>query len=213
MCIDRINYLTIQLTLLFSKCSAPSEQFWSYSGWNEVELHLHRTERNYSITGLFDFLGLFHSNLHVVLRQNLYCQFLAGGLPTAISQPLSMCSVPQNITGPLYVFVTKDSQPLMNNIRDAATGTIVAGPTLIFIDNQPNALAMAARPGLKSTVAVAGSPTTTSSFAAPTITLTTSSPSISSTPSSSVASHVTSSWTVTTTISPSQASAIIASTA
>ncbi|OAX40139.1 hypothetical protein K503DRAFT_738115 [Rhizopogon vinicolor AM-OR11-026] len=152
---------------------------------------------------------------------NLSCQFLAGGLSAAIVQPLCECSVPQNVTGPLYVFVTNSSQPLANNIRDAATGTIVAGPTLIFIDYQQDALAMAARPGLNSTVTTNGTSTTTASFAAPTtITLASATPSpsaVSATPSLSTVSATLSPSTVpaqgivTTTISPSQASAILAS--
>ncbi|KAJ8587645.1 hypothetical protein M405DRAFT_794013 [Rhizopogon salebrosus TDB-379] len=139
--------------------------------------------------------------------QNLTCQFLAGGLPATISQPFTECSVPPNITGPMYVFVTNSSQPLANNIRDAATGTIVAGPAMIFIDNQQDALAMAARPGLNSTATTNGSTTTTGSFAAPT-TITLSPP----TPSPSTVTSSSQSWmAVTTTISPSQASAILAS--
>lgn len=148
--------------------------------------------------------------IYTTPHQNLTCQFLAGGLPTAIPQPLSNCSVPANMTGPLYVFVTNTSQPLANNIRDAATGTIVAGPAMIFVDNQKDALAMAARPGVNSTVTAngtsttKGTSTTSASFAAPTTIILTS-----ATPSPST---VMSSWTVlTTTISPSQASAIIAS--
>jgi hypothetical protein len=198
---------------LFSKCSAPVEQFWSYSGGNEVELHLCRTERNHSIAGLFIFIDLLRNNSNVILRQNLTCQFLAGGLPATISQPFTECSVPPNITGPMYVFVTNSSQPLANSIRDAATGTIVAGPAMIFIDNQQDALAMAARPGLNSTTTTngstttSGSTTTTGSFAAPTtITLSPPTPSPSTVSSSSQSRTV-----VTTTISPSQASAILAS--
>lgn len=154
--------------------------------------------------------------------EQLSCQFLAGGLPVAVSQPLSNCSVPANITGSMLVFVTNTSQPLANNIRDAATGTIVAGPTMIFIDNQQDALAIAARPGLNSTVATNGTSQTTS-FAAPTtVTLTPATPSIvaSVTVTSSVISTsqaatpttVTNGWTaVTKTISPSEASGILAS--
>lgn len=162
----------------------------------------------------------------------LSCQFLAGGFPVAISEPLSNCSVPANVTGPLLVFVTNSSQPLANNIRDAATSTIVAGPTLIFIDNQQDALAIAARPGLNSTVA----PTSTSNpiTSSTTITLTpvTSSRAMSSTVTSTktstltlatsskavtstvtiVPTTVSNGWTaVTTTISPSEASGILAS--
>lgn len=183
----------------------------------------------------------------------LSCQFLAGGFPVAISQPLSNCSVPANVTGPLLVFVTNSSQPLANNIRDAATSTIVAGPTLIFIDNQQDALAIAARPGLNSTVAPSGTsnpitssttitltqvtssramsstvtsimtstltPAASSKAMSGTVTLTMASTSTPATQSRAVTSTVTivpttisNGWTaVTTTISPSEASGILAS--
>ncbi|KAG1902894.1 ferritin-like domain-containing protein [Suillus fuscotomentosus] len=183
----------------------------------------------------------------------LSCQFLAGGFPVAISQPLSNCSVPANVTGPLLVFVTNSSQPLANNIRDAATSTIVAGPTLIFIDNQQDALAIAARPGLNSTVAPSGTSNpitssttitltqvtssramsstvtstktstltlaTSSKAMSGTVTLTMASTSTPATQSRAVTSTVTivpttisNGWTaVTTTISPSEASGILAS--
>lgn len=153
--------------------------------------------------------------------EQLSCQFLAGGLSAAISQPLSNCSVPANITGSMLVFVTNSSQPLANNIRDAATGTIVAGPTMLFVDNQQDALALAARPGLNSTVVNNGTTNATTSFAAPTtVTLTPATPStvsssavVTSTVLSTTApTTATNSWTaVTRTISPSEASGILAS--
>lgn len=155
--------------------------------------------------------------------ENLFCQFLAGGLPVAISQPLSNCSVPANVTGSMLVFVTNSSQPLANNIRDAATGTIVAGPTMIFIDNQQDALAIAARPGLNSTVTTSGTSSATTSFAAPTtVTLTPATPStvasgdvtstVTSTSQTMAPTTVTNNWTaVTRTISPSEVSSILAS--
>ncbi|KAG2151813.1 ferritin-like domain-containing protein [Suillus cothurnatus] len=155
--------------------------------------------------------------------QNLSCQFLAGGLPVAISQPLSDCSVPANVTGSMLVFVTNSSQPLANNIRDAATGTIVAGPTMIFIDNQQDALAIAARPGLNSTMITSSTSHATTSFAAPTtVTLTPATPStvasgtvtsvVTSTSRTMAPTTVTNNWTaVTKTISPSEVSSILAS--
>lgn len=155
--------------------------------------------------------------------EKLSCQFLAGGLPVAISQPLSNCSVPANVTGSMLVFVTNSSQPLANNIRDAATGTIVAGPTMIFIDDQQDALAVAARPGLNSTVTASGTSNVTTSFAAPTtmsLTPITSStimsgtvtPVVTPTSQTMAPSIFTSGWTaVTKTISPSEASNIHAS--
>ncbi|KAG0698856.1 ferritin-like domain-containing protein [Suillus ampliporus] len=149
--------------------------------------------------------------------EKLSCQFLAGGLPVAISQPLAGCSVPPNITGPMYVFVTNGSQPLVNSIR--TNGTIVAGPTMLFIDNKQDALGIAARPGLNSTVANNGSSHATMSFARPTTVILT--PAASGAVTSPVTrtqtmslTTVTNNWTaVTKTISPSEASGIISSVA
>lgn len=155
--------------------------------------------------------------------ETLSCQFLAGGLPVAISQPLSNCSVPANVTGSMLVFVTNSSQPLANNIRDAATGTIVAGPTMIFIDDQQDALAIAARPGLNFTGTASGISNVTTSFAPPTtVTLTpvtsstimsgTVTPIVTPTSQTMASSAFSNGWTaVTKTISPSEASNIHAS--
>jgi hypothetical protein len=87
----------------------------------------------------------------------LFCQMLLPGQPTSISLPLSNCVVPQ-INGPVAVFITSDSQPLTNNVRDRATTQLVAGPILAFIDTQPQALGSLAR-GLGS--ASGGAATTT----------------------------------------------------
>jgi len=86
--------------------------------------------------------------------QNFHCQMLAGGLPFTISLPLSQCIVPQGITGPVALWVTSDSQPLINNPRDRAVDKLVAGPTIAFLDNKPQILGQLARtlPGAPPTV-------------------------------------------------------------
>jgi len=73
------------------------------------------------------------------------CQMLVGGLPFTISLPLSQCVVPEGINGPVALWVTSDSQPLINNPRDRATDKLVAGPTIAFIDTQPQLLGQMAR--------------------------------------------------------------------
>jgi len=70
---------------------------------------------------------------------------LAGGLPSTISLPLSQCIVPKGITGPVALWVTSDSQPLINNPRDRAVDKLVAGPTMAFLDNKPQILGQIAR--------------------------------------------------------------------
>jgi len=75
----------------------------------------------------------------------LFCQMLAGGLPCTISLPLSQCVVPAGITGPVALWITSDSQPLINNPRDRAVDKLVAGPTMAFLDNKPQILGQLAR--------------------------------------------------------------------
>ncbi|TFK43079.1 ferritin-like domain-containing protein [Crucibulum laeve] len=74
----------------------------------------------------------------------LFCQMLLGGATSSIALPLSQCIVPQ-INGPVAIFITSDGQPLLNNVRDRATTQLVAGPTLAFIDTQPQVLGQLAR--------------------------------------------------------------------
>ena len=79
---------------------------------------------------------------------------LVGGLPFTISLPLSQCVVPDGINGPVALWVTSDSQPLVNNPRDRAVDKLVAGPTIAFLDTQPQILGQMARslPGAPPTV-------------------------------------------------------------
>lgn len=70
----------------------------------------------------------------------LFCQMLVGGSPFSISLPYSQCVVPQGISGPVAIFITSDDQPINNNVVDENVNTIIAGPTLVFIDVEVDVL-------------------------------------------------------------------------
>jgi hypothetical protein len=122
---------------------------------------------------------------------DLFCQMLIGGAPTSISLPFNQCVVPDGINGPVAIFVTSDSQPLAADVITQATNSIVAGPTMAFIDTQPDFLAQtvntAAANSTNSTSSVSSVPPSTTTItpaqasaaiaSAPTITLTNSKPS------------------------------------
>ena len=61
---------------------------------------------------------------------------MLGGAPFSIPLPLDQCVVPSGINGPVAIYITSDGQPLLNNIIDQATNSIVAGPTMAFIDTE-----------------------------------------------------------------------------
>jgi len=124
-----------------------------------------------------------------VSMDNMFCQMMLGGQPMSIPLPLSQCIVPQGINGPVGIWITSDGQPLLNNVRDRATTQLVAGPTMAFIDTQPQSLGQLAHGGA-STGSPSGSPSTGSTAST----------------TDSVSTSVS-----TRTISPSEASSIIAS--
>jgi len=129
---------------------------------------------------------------------------LVGGQPTSIPLPFNQCVVPQGINGPVAIFITSDGQPLVNNVVDRATSQLVAGPTMAFIDTQPQMLGMLVRTSSSSSSSSSNSTVSSGS----------SSDSGSSSSSSSAGSTVTSSavTSITTqTISPEQAQSIIQS--
>ncbi|KAG6910160.1 hypothetical protein DXG01_012609 [Tephrocybe rancida] len=97
---------------------------------------------------------------------SLFCQMLIGGASMSIPLPLSQCVVPDGINGPVAVFVTSDGNPLVNNVRDRAQNKIVAGPTLAFIDTQPQMLGQLARVGASGTSGAQSTTTQTISPAA-----------------------------------------------
>ncbi|PPR03319.1 hypothetical protein CVT24_012595 [Panaeolus cyanescens] len=80
---------------------------------------------------------------------------MLGGQPFSIALPFNACVVPEGINGPVAIFITSDSQPLLNNVRDRATTQLVAGPTIAFIDTRPQTLGQLAR--VNGDVALPGS--------------------------------------------------------
>ncbi|KII95999.1 hypothetical protein PLICRDRAFT_48922 [Plicaturopsis crispa FD-325 SS-3] len=64
----------------------------------------------------------------------MFCQMLAGGMFASISLPFSQCVVPPNLNGPVAIYVTSDAQPILSDVVDRASSSIVAGPTMAFID-------------------------------------------------------------------------------
>ncbi|KAK0191486.1 ferritin-like domain-containing protein [Armillaria mellea] len=99
---------------------------------------------------------------------NLFCQMLVGGAPFSIALPLSACVVPQGIDGPVALFITSDSQPLLNNVRDRATTQLVAGPTMAFVDSSPQTIGQLVRTsGAVASSASNGTVTVTTSTISP----------------------------------------------
>ena len=112
-----------------------------------------------------------------------------GGTPMSISLPLSQCVVPDDINGPVAIWITSDNQPLLNNVRDRASAQLVAGPTIAFIDTHPQLLGQLVRNGGVASSDSDGSGSTTTAAVTTSADISTS----------------------TTTISPAEASAIVAS--
>ena len=71
---------------------------------------------------------------------------IAGGMPISIALPLSECVVPSSVVGPVAVFVTSDNQPLVNNVVFRTDISVVAGPTIIFIDSVSEEIGSIVRP-------------------------------------------------------------------
>jgi hypothetical protein len=82
-----------------------------------------------------------------------FCQMLIGGSFDSIPLPFNNCVVPSGINGPVAIFITSDGQPLLNNVIDRATTQLVAGPTMAFIDTQPQALGQLIRVGASGAAA------------------------------------------------------------
>jgi hypothetical protein len=130
----------------------------------------------------------------------LFCQMMVGGNPFSIALPFSNCVVPSGINGPVAIFITSDGQPLVNNVVDRATTQLVAGPTMAFIDSQPQTIGQLVRGSSSSSSS--GSPSSGSS----------SSSSSAATPVSvSGSSDIPPPSTTTQTISPAQESVIVVS--
>jgi hypothetical protein len=86
-------------------------------------------------------------SLNGVAEADVSCQMLIGNADSAISLPLAECVVPEGINGPVAIFLTNSNQPIPANLNDQDASTIVSGPTIAFIDSQPDALAALVRAG------------------------------------------------------------------
>lgn len=65
-----------------------------------------------------------------------FCQMMVGGAAFSIPLPISQCTVPEGINGPVAIWITSDNQPLANNLEARATTQLIAGPTYAFIDSK-----------------------------------------------------------------------------
>jgi hypothetical protein len=119
-----------------------------------------------------------------------HCQMLAGGMPFSLSLPIDQCVVPQGLNGAVAIWITKDDQPLNGGVIDRQSNAIVAGPLMTFIDIGADKISALVRNKGSS-----GSGSNNSGS--------------SSNNSSSNSSGVATSFTSTTTVSPSDAAAII----
>jgi len=82
-----------------------------------------------------------------VSEDTLFCQMMLGGASTSLPLPFKDCVVPDDIDGPVAIWITRDNQPLINNVRDRATTQQVAGPAMAFIDTKFEELGQLARSG------------------------------------------------------------------
>jgi hypothetical protein len=115
----------------------------------------------------------------VVCPQQLSCQMFAGGVNSSVFQSISDCAVPANISGPVYVFITEDQTTPGKRYMDTTMkegspmSNVVAGPALLFIDNEPDLIGNLIRPGFNGTsengtLATAEPATASMTFAPPT---------------------------------------------
>jgi hypothetical protein len=71
---------------------------------------------------------------------SLFCQMIVGGASFSTTLPLYECVVPNGINGPVVVFVTKDNQPIANDVVNRNPNSLVAGPTILYIDTSSQML-------------------------------------------------------------------------
>ncbi|KAF8760162.1 Xylitol dehydrogenase [Rhizoctonia solani] len=69
-------------------------------------------------------------------RATLSCQMMTGGVASAAVFPIDQCVVPQGLEGPVYIYITNSTQPLLNSQQNQNVASIVAGPTGAFIDTR-----------------------------------------------------------------------------
>ncbi|TFY59858.1 hypothetical protein EVJ58_g5517, partial [Rhodofomes roseus] len=79
----------------------------------------------------------------------LFCQIMVGGATTSMSMAIDSCKIPDGLNGPAAVFVTCDENTLPNDVvaRAANSGSVLAGPTIIFIDVEVDILAGLSKTG------------------------------------------------------------------
>lgn len=91
----------------------------------------------------------------------LFCQMMVGGNPFSITLPYNECTVPSNVNGLVALYVTSDIQPLQSNvINRAGANSVLAGPTLAFIDASPEALGQLVRTSASGSGSAAASSST-----------------------------------------------------
>ncbi|KIK54401.1 hypothetical protein GYMLUDRAFT_904371 [Collybiopsis luxurians FD-317 M1] len=101
---------------------------------------------------------------------SLSCQMMVGGNPIAISLPYNQCIVPNTVNGPVAIYITSDNNPLQNNVVNrASANNVLAGPTMAFIDAQPESLGQMVRNSGSGSAAGSSSTTTISPDAAQSI--------------------------------------------
>ncbi|GAA5977706.1 hypothetical protein JCM10908_005065 [Rhodotorula pacifica] len=97
-----------------------------------------------------DNTGVFRTGSQIVFEvidiniqiETLFCQMIIGGSPIAHVAPASACYVPSGLDGPVAVYLTSNDTPLATDVVIQNQLTIVAGPGLIFIDEQITILAV-----------------------------------------------------------------------
>jgi hypothetical protein len=94
-------------------------------------------------------------------QDTAFCQMLLGGQPSSIPLPLKDCIIPQDINGPVAIWLTSDGQPLLNDVNKRATSQIIAGPTMAFVDTKPQLLGQLARQSPSNSTPLSTTSTTT----------------------------------------------------
>jgi hypothetical protein len=64
------------------------------------------------------------------------CQIMVGGDSNSRSFPIDDCKVPDDVSGPMAVWITSDDQPLANDVVNRDTTKQIAGPALTFVDSK-----------------------------------------------------------------------------
>jgi hypothetical protein len=75
----------------------------------------------------------------------LFCNMITGGATESINLPLASCNVPQNVTGPVALWITSDSNPIPNDVIARGKTTQLAGPAITFVDTTPDVLVQLVR--------------------------------------------------------------------